>query len=46
MRRSGPAAWYSALGDYLAQQAAAGQRRVVLPFAEIEATIAAGPPGR
>jgi len=39
MRRSSNAAYYGPLGDYLARQAAAGQHRVVLPFAQLEEAI-------
>jgi hypothetical protein len=39
MRRSSVATWFGPLGDYLAQQAAAGQRRVELPFAQLEVAI-------
>ncbi len=34
---------YAPLGDYLAQQAAAGQRQVVLPFAQLEVAILGHP---
>ena len=43
MRRSAIAGWYSPIGDYLAAQATAGQRRVELPFAQIEVTIIGSP---
>ena len=43
MRRTGIAAWYTPLGDYLARQAAAGQRQVVLRFGEIEGAILGRP---
>jgi len=39
MRRSAVADWYRSLGDYLAGQAATGQRQVVLSFAQLEAII-------
>ena len=39
MRSSGNEAYYGPLGDYLTQQAATGQRQVVLPFAQFEAAI-------
>ncbi len=34
---------YAPLGDYLTQQAAAGQRQVVLPFAQLEVAILGRP---
>ena len=34
---------YAPLGDYLIEQAAAGQRQVVLPFAQIEVAILGHP---
>ena len=43
MRRSPMEDHYAPLGDYLARQAAAGLRRVVLPFAEIEGVILGHP---
>ncbi len=38
-----PLSHFGRLGDYLAQQAAAGQRQVVLPFAQIEVAILGQP---
>ena len=39
MPRAAMADWYAPLGAYLVQQAAAGQHRVVLPFAQLEAIL-------
>ncbi len=39
MPQSSPEARFSPLGDYLAHQAAAGQYRVVLSFAQVEALL-------
>ena len=39
MRRLGAETWFGPLGDYLAQQAATRQRRVELPFAQLEVGI-------
>ena len=43
MRRSRMGGRYALLGAYLARQAAAGQRQVVLPFAQLEAAILGRP---
>ncbi len=43
MPRSAIADRYASRGDYLADQAAAGQHRVVLPFSQIEVAILGHP---
>ncbi len=43
MQPSAIADRYAPLGDYLARQAVAGQRQVVLPFAQLEAAILGRP---
>ena len=43
MRRSPLEDQYASLGDYLIEQAAAGQRQVVLPFAQLEVAILGHP---
>ena len=43
MQRSPVADQYAPLGDYLAEQAATGQHRVVLPFVQLEVAILGHP---